>query len=63
MGGLEGIGGWEGVGSCRRVNLFGLEEQCYAFTAREAKIAVRSTFVPNAILLMPSRAIKCTLVV
>ena len=50
---------------------FGLKEQCCAFrklheliqSTGEAQTAVRSSFVPNAVLLTRPRTMKCTLVV
>ena len=64
-----GGGGWEAEGGLKQP--FGLKQQCCALSmghrlvesTREAKTAVRSSLVPHAVLLMPSRAIKCTLVV
>ena len=61
--------GWGAAG--RLKHPFGLKEQCFAFSmghrlvesTREAKADVRSSLVPHAVLLMPSRAMKCTLVV
>ena len=62
MGGWEGSGvggggGWEAEGGVKHP--FGLKEQCSAFrklceltqSTREAQTAVRSNFVPNAVLL------------
>ena len=71
-GGLAGWGwggGWEAEGGLKQP--FGLKQQCCALSmghrlvesTREAKTAVRSSLVPHAVLLMPSRAMKCTLVV
>ena len=62
-------GGWEAEGGLKQP--FGLKQQCCALSmrhrlvesTREAKTAVRSSLVPHAVLLMPSRAMKCTLVV
>ena len=64
-----GGGGWEAEGRLKQP--FGLKQQCCALSmghrlvesTREAKTAVRSSLVPHAVLLMPSRAMKCTLVV
>ena len=51
---------------------FGLKEQCYAFSMyvtqtgrihKGGKTAVRRSLVPHAVLLMPFKAMKCTLVV
>ena len=65
----EGGGGWEAEGGLKQP--FGLKQQCCALSmghrlvesTREAKTAVRNSLVPHAVLLMPSRAMKCTLVV
>ena len=64
-----GRGGWEAEGGLKQP--FGLKQQCCALSmghrlvesTGEAKTAVRSSLVPHAVLLMPSRAMKCTLVV
>ena len=64
-----GGGGWEAEGGLKKP--FGLKQQCCALSmghrlvesTRKAKTAVRSSLVPHAVLLMPSRAMKCTLVV
>ena len=53
------------------ISYCGLKQQCCALSmghrlvesTREAKTAVGSSLVPHAVLLMPSRAMKCTLVV
>ena len=68
IGGGRG-GGWETEGGSKQP--LRLKEQCCAFSlwhkliqsTKEAKTGVRSSLVPHAVLLMPSRAIKCTLVV
>ena len=63
---MGGGGGWEAEGGLKHP--FGLKEQCCTFSmghkliqsTRETKTALRSSFVPHAILLKPSRAMKCT---
>ena len=69
-GGWAGGGGrWEAEGRLKQP--FGLKQQCCALSmghrpvesTREAKTAVRSSLVPHVVLLMPSRAMKFTLVV
>ena len=57
------------MGSRRRVKA--PKEQCHASSmghrlvesTREAKTAVRSSLVPHVVVLMLSRAMKCTLVI
>ena len=64
-----GGGGWEAKGRLKQP--FGLEQQCCAFSMGPelvqstgwAKTAIRSSLVPHAVLLMPHRAEKCTLMV
>ena len=64
-----GGGGWEAEGGLKQP--LRLKEQWCAFSlwhkliqsAKEAKTGVRSSLVPHAVPLMPSRAMKCTLVV
>ena len=64
-----GGGGWEAEGGPKQP--FGPKQQCCALSmghrlvesTREAKTAVRSSLVHHAVLLMPSRAMKCTLMV
>ena len=64
-----GGGGWEAEGGLKQP--FGLKQQCRALSmghrlvesTREVKTAVRSSLVPHAVLLTPSRAMKCTPVV
>ena len=66
---MSGGGGWGAEGGAKHP--FGLKEQCCAFrklreliqSTGEAQTAVRSSFVPNAVLLTRPRTIKCTLVV
>ena len=63
------MGGWEAEGGLKQP--FELKQQCCAFSilhemiqsSGEAKIAVRSSLVPHAVLLMPLRAEKCILMV
>ena len=65
----EGGQPWEAEG--RPKQPFGPKQQCCApsmghrlvESTREAKTAVRSSLVPHAVILMPSRAMKCILVV
>ena len=68
---IKSIGGGR-VGSEGGVkHPFRLKEQCCAFrklceliqSTGEAQTAVRSSFVPNAVLLTCPRTMKCTLVV
>ena len=67
MGG--GGGGWEAEGGLKQP--FGLKQQCCALSMGPelvqstggTKIAIRSSLVPNPVLLMPLRAEKCILVV
>ena len=69
MGGVGGGGGWGAEGEVKHP--FGLKEQYCAFrklheliqSTGEAQTAVRSSFVPNAVLSMRPRTMKCTLVV
>ena len=74
MGGWKGAGvgsggGWGAEGWVKHP--FGPKEQCCAFrklreliqSTGEAQTAVRSSFVPNAVLLTHPRTMKCTLVV
>ena len=64
----RGRGGWEAEGELKQS--FRLKEQCCAFSVwhkliqytKEAKTGVRSSLVPHAVLLIPFRTIKCTLV-
>ena len=67
MGGQGG--GWDAEGGPKQP--FGPKQQHCVLSmghrlvesTREAKAAVRSSLVPHAVLLMLSRAMKCTLVV
>ena len=75
MGGQAGVGwgggggGWEAEGGLKQP--FGPKQQCCAFSMGPelvqstgcAKTAVRSSLVLHAVLLLPLRAEKCTLVV
>ena len=64
-----GVGKWGAEGGVKHP--FGLKEQCCAFrklreliqSTREVQTAVRSSLVPNAVLLTHPRTMKCTLVV
>ena len=66
---MGGGGGWGAEGRVKHP--FGLKGQSCAFskcheliqTTREAQTAVRSSLVPNAVLLMHPRTMKYTLVV
>ena len=66
---MGGGGGWGAKGGVKHP--LGVKEQCCAFrklreliqSTGEAQTAVRSSFVPNAVLLMHPRTMKCTLVV
>ena len=68
-GGMGGGGGWGAEGGVKHP--FGLNEQCSAFrklrgliqSTGEVQAAVRSSFVPNAVLLTRPRTMKCTLMV
>ena len=62
-------GGWEAEGWLKQP--FRLKEQCCIFSlwhkllqcTKEAKTGERSSLVPNAVLMMHPRAMKCTLMV
>ena len=66
---MGGGGRWGAEGGVKHP--FGLKEQCCAFrklheliqSTGEAQTAMRSNFVPNAVLLTRPRTMKCTLMV
>ena len=66
---MGGGGGWGAEGGAKHP--FGLKEQCCPFrklreliqSTGEAQTAVRSSFVPNVVLLTSPRTMKYTLVV